>query len=155
MRIAIRSALLSAALILPTAACFSHTPPDNNWKDVGAGLETTGLPPEPTPTPPDSKKALESTAHEYDLAASEGKVAEAYEFYSQRCKDILDLDSYRTQLEQYFEGRDPDYVGVEAGVEGTKGWAVPIDMAPDAPRDELLAPREWTFIDGRWQLDHC
>ena len=48
---------------------------------------------------PNSKEALEQEAHQLDVLASQAQAAEAYEYYSQRCKGIIgDLDSYKSFL---------------------------------------------------------
>jgi serine/threonine protein kinase, bacterial len=102
-----------------------------------------------------SKEALEAAAHQLDVLASQGKAADAYEFYSQRCKNIIgDLDSYRAELDVFFEGRNPQYSSATAKVNGSSGQVVSIDDDPSAPAS-AMNPRTWTFIDGRWQFDNC
>ena len=102
-----------------------------------------------------SKEALETAAHQLDVLASQGKAAEAYEFYSQRCKNIIgDLNSYKAFLASWIEGRNPQYSGVTVKVNGSSGQVVSIDNDPNAPASSMN-PRTWTFIDGRWQFDTC
>lgn len=89
----------------------------------------------PTPTPTiatNFKEALESAAHDLDVLASQGKAAEAYEFYSQRCKNLIgDLDSYKTFLSSWLEGRNPQYSGVTVKVNGSSGQVVSVDNGPE------------------------
>jgi serine/threonine protein kinase, bacterial len=104
---------------------------------------------------PNSKEALEQAAHQLDVLASQAQAAEAYEFYSQRCKGIIgDLDSYKSFLAVWLEGRNPQYSGVTVKVNDSSGQVVSIDNDPNAPATSM-DPRTWTFIDGRWQFDNC
>ena len=109
-----------------------------------------------TPPPPNSKEDLETRAHQLDLLASQGDAAAAYNFYSQRCKNIIgDLDSYKAVLTEWLKGRSPQYSNaVTAKVNGSSAQVVSIDGDPNAPAS-AMTPRTWTFIDGQWQFDNC
>ena len=109
-----------------------------------------------TPPPPNSKETLETRAHQLDLLASQGDAAAAYNFYSQRCKNIIgDLDSYKAVLTEWLRGRSPQYSNnVTAKVNGSSAQVVSIDSDPNAPAN-AMTPRTWTFIDGQWQFDNC
>lgn len=134
------------ALVTAVGGCSSPEP-----SPVSTVVSTS-----PVPTvAANSKEALESAAHKLDVLASQGKAAEAYEFYSQRCKNIIgDLDSYKIFLESWLEGRNPQYSGVTVKVNGSSGQVVSVDNDPKAPAS-TMNPRTWTFIDGRWQFDNC
>lgn len=104
---------------------------------------------------PNSKEALEDRAHQLDLLASKGDAAAAWQFYSQRCKNIIgNLDSYKAFLTQWREGRNPQYGGVTVKVNGSSAQVVSVDNDPNAPASSM-EPRTWTFIDGQWQFDNC
>jgi len=104
---------------------------------------------------PNSKEALEARAHELDLLASRGDAAAAWEFYSQRCKNIIgNLDSYKIFMDQWRAGRNPQYGGVTVKVNGSSAQVVSVDNDPNAPASSM-DPRTWTFIDGQWQFDNC
>lgn len=104
---------------------------------------------------PNSKEALETRAHQLDVLASKGDAASAYEFYSQRCKNIIgNLDRYKAFLSEWLKGRSPQYSGVTVKVNGSSGQVVSIDNDPNSPASSMQ-PRTWTFIDGEWQFDNC
>lgn len=108
-----------------------------------------------TTVAPDSREALEAAAHRLDVLATQGNAAEAYRFYSQRCKNIIgDLNSYKAFLASWREGRNPQYSGVTVKVNGSSAQVVSIDDDPNAPAS-TMNPRTWTLIDGRWQFDNC
>jgi len=89
------------------------------------------------------------------MLASQGRAAEAYKFYSQRCKAIIgDLEAYKAELDAFFAGRNPQYTSATAQVNGSSGHVVSVDEDPSAPAS-AMNPRTWTFIDGRWQFDNC
>ena len=117
-------------------------------------------PPSPAPatisTPaPNSKEVLEARAQQLDQLASQGEAAAAWEFYSQRCKNIIgNLDSYGIFLEQWRKGRNFQYGGVTVKVNGSSAQVVTVDNDPNAPASSMQ-PRTWTFIDGQWQFDNC
>jgi len=102
-----------------------------------------------------SKEALEIRAHQLDVLASQGDANAAYQFYSQRCKNIFgNLDSYKAFLTEWLKGRNPQYSGVTVKVNGSSGQVVSIDNDPNSPPSSM-DPRTWTFIDGEWQFDNC
>lgn len=104
---------------------------------------------------PNSKEALEIRAHQLDILATQGNAAEAYTFYSQRCKNTIgDLSAYKAVLNQWLDGREPRYSGVAVSIKGSSAQVVSIDNDPDAPVSSM-DPRTWTFIDGAWQFDNC
>lgn len=104
---------------------------------------------------PNSKEALEARAHQLDVLASQGDAAAAYEFYSQRCKNIIgNLDAYKAFLTEWLKGRNPQYGGVTVKVNGSSAQVVSVDNDPNAPASSMQ-PRTWTFIDGQWQFDNC
>jgi outer membrane murein-binding lipoprotein Lpp len=101
----------------------------------------------PSPLNPQSKEALERSAHELDVRAARREDARAWEYYSQRCKDqIGSLENYSTVLDEFFKGRAPQFGGVTANVRGSSAQVVSIDKDPNAPASAIL-PRTWTFID--------
>ena len=123
--------------------------------DAGSANATIAASATTTVAAPNSKEALESAAHQLDLLASQGNASAAYEFYSQRCKNIIgDVESYKAFLAAWLEGRKPQYSGVTVRVNGSSGQVVSIDDDPNAPAS-AMNPRTWTFIDGRWQFDNC
>ena len=104
---------------------------------------------------PNSKEELEARAHELDLLASQRNATAAYEFYSQRCKNIIgNLDSYKAFLDKWLKGRDPQYSGVTVKVNGSSAQVVSIDNDPGTPASSMN-PRTWTFIDDILQFDNC
>lgn len=108
-----------------------------------------------TTPPPNSKEALEARAQQLDQLASQGAAAEAWEFYSQRCKNIIgNLESYKLFLDQWRKGRNFQYGGVTVKVNGSSAQVVTVDNDPNAPASSM-DPRTWTFIDGQWQFDNC
>lgn len=109
----------------------------------------------PSRTAPNSAEALQDVAHRLDVLASTGQTEAAWDLYSQRCKNqIGDLGAYRAALAVFFEGRNPQYESATARVNGSSGQVVSVDKDPSAPASSM-APRTWTFIDGRWQFDNC
>lgn len=145
-----RAALICALLLVGGVSGCSATDSATKTETPAAAPATT------TTTPaPNSKEALEDRAHQLDLLASKGDAAAAWEFYSQRCKNIIgNLDSYKTLLNQWREGRNPQYGGVTARVNGSSAQVVSVDNDPNAPASSM-DPRTWTFIDGQWQFDNC
>jgi hypothetical protein len=116
----------------------------------GANSESAGSQPRPQ-----SKEAVERSAHELDAIAASRQDAKAWAYYSQRCKDkIGSLENYSNLLDVFFEGRAPRYESATAQVNGSSAQVVPIDKDPKAPAS-AVQPRRWTFIDGRWQFDNC
>jgi len=108
-----------------------------------------------TTSAPHSKEALEARAHRMDTLASQGDAAAAFQFYSQRCKDIIGgLDAYRTALTEWLTSHTPRYAGVTVRVSGSSAQVVSVDSDPNAPASSM-APRTWTFIDGAWHFDNC
>ena len=131
------------------AGCSSST--EGSSASPAAG---TGSPVSATPAP-NSKEALEARAHELDVLASRGDAEAAYEFYSQRCKNIIgNLDSYKAFMTEWLKGRNPQYGGVTVKVNGSSAQVVSVDNDPKAPASSM-EPRTWTFIDGVWQFDNC
>jgi serine/threonine protein kinase, bacterial len=139
------------SLALLCAAFINGCSPSDSIKDGNADGVSSASP----SVGPNSKEALQSVAHELDVLASQGKAAEAYQFYSQRCKNIIgDLNSFKAFLAVWLEGRDPRYSGVTVKINGSSAQVVSIDDDPNAPVDSMN-PRTWTFIDGRWRFDNC
>jgi serine/threonine-protein kinase len=102
-----------------------------------------------------SREAVERSAHELDVLASNRQDSKAWEFYSQRCKNIIgSLENYSRELDLFFRGRSPHYESATARVNGSSAQVVSIDNDPSAPAS-AMQPRTWTFIDGRWQFDNC
>ena len=121
----------------------------------GSGSESTIASTTTTAPAPNSKEALEARAHQLDVLASQGNAEAAYRFYSQRCKNIIgNLDSYKIFMDQWREGRNPQYGGVTVKVNGSSAQVVSVDNDPNAPASSM-DPRTWTFIDGQWQFDNC
>jgi serine/threonine-protein kinase len=107
------------------------------------------------PPAPNSKEALEARARELDTLASQGKAAEAYTYYSQRCKNIIgDLDSYKLFLDQWRKDRNFQPGPITVRINGSSAQVVTVDNDPNAPASSM-DPRTWTFIDGTWQFDNC
>jgi hypothetical protein len=108
-----------------------------------------------TPPDPRSKAALESAGHRLDVLAATRQDAQAWEYYSARCKaEIGDLAAFSVVLDEFFRGRHPNYQSATAVVNGSSGKVISVDADPYAPASASL-PRTWTFIDGRWQFDNC
>lgn len=104
---------------------------------------------------PRSKEALESAGHRLDVLAATRQDAQAWEYYSARCKaKIGGLGAYSAELDEFFRGRHPNYQSATAVVDGSSGKVISVDADPSAPASASL-PRTWTFIDGRWQFDNC
>lgn len=121
-----------------------------------ATAEAPSAAPATSSTPaPNSKEVLEARAQRLDQLASRGEAAAAWEFYSQRCKNVIgSLDSYKIFLEQWRKGRNFQYGGVTVKVNGSSAQVVTVDNDPNAPASSMQ-PRTWTFIDGQWQFDNC
>ncbi len=143
------AALICAFLLVGGVSGCSST-------DSATKTETPAAAPATTTTPaPNSKEALEERAHQLDLLATKGDAVAAWEFYSQRCKNIIgNLDSYKIFMDQWREGRNPQYGGVTVKVNGSSAQVVSVDNDPNAPASSM-DPRTWTFIDGQWQFDNC
>ena len=121
----------------------------------GSGRESTAARTTSAAPAPNSKEALEARAHQLDVLASHGDAKAAYAFYSQRCKNIIgSFESYSAFLTEWLKGRNPQYSGVTAKVNGSSGQVVSIDNDPNSPASSM-DPRTWTFIDGEWQFDNC
>jgi hypothetical protein len=104
---------------------------------------------------PNSKEALEARAHRMNTLASQGDAAAAYQFYSQRCKDIIGgLDGYQTALNEWLKSHTPQYSGVTVRVSGSSAQVVSVDSDPKAPASSM-APRTWMFTDDAWHFDNC
>lgn len=141
--------LIFSGLVAAGAIGCSTSTSTNAPASPAATAATTTAP------PANSKEALEARAHQLDILASQGDAAAAYEFYSQRCKNIIgNLDSYKAFLTEWRKGRNPQYEGVTARVNGSSAQVVSVDNDPDAPAS-AMDPRTWTFIDGQWQFDNC
>ncbi len=143
------AALICAFLLVGGVSGCSST-------DSATKTETPAAAPATTTTPaPNSKEALEERAHQLDLLATKGDAVAAWEFYSQRCKNIIgNLDSYKLFLDQWRKGRNPQYGGVTVKINGSSAQVVSVDNDPNAPASSMQ-PRTWTFIDGQWQFDNC
>lgn len=109
----------------------------------------------PASQDPRSKEALEYAGHRLDVLAATRQDAQAWEYYSARCKaKIGGLAAYAAVLDEFFRGRHPNYQSATAVVDGSSGKVISVDADPSAPASASL-PRTWTFIDGRWQFDNC
>ncbi len=144
-----QAAIISAFLLIGSVSGCSSA--DTGTKaEIPAATSATSAAPAPN-----SKEALETRAHQLDLLATNGDAAAAWEFYSQRCKNIIGgLDSYKLFLDQWRKGRNPQYGGVTVKVNGSSAQVVSVDNDPNAPASSMQ-PRTWTFIDGQWQFDNC
>jgi hypothetical protein len=145
-----RAAMICAFLLLGGLSGCSSSDSTTKTEAPGAAPATT------TTTPaPNSKEALETRAQQLDQLASQGNAAAAWEFYSQRCKNVIgNLDSYEIFLEQWRKDRNFQYGGVTVKVNGSSAQVVTVDNDPNAPASSM-DPRTWTFIDGQWQFDNC
>ena len=143
--------VLSAVLIAAsTAAGCASSESGSSSPAPAVTTDTTTTAPAPN-----SKEALEARAKELDTLAHQGKAAEAYTYYSQRCKNILgDLDSYKIFLEEWRKGRNPQPGPITVRINGSSAQVVTVDNDPNAPASSM-EPRTWTFIDGTWQFDNC
>lgn len=98
---------------------------------------------------------LIDSAEDLDRLAAAGKAEAAWDYYSQRCKNVIGgIDSYRATLNYIFKDRDPKYAGVTVRINGSSAQVVTVDESPTAPASSM-DPRTWTYIDGRWQFDNC
>jgi hypothetical protein len=94
----------------------------------------------PSPLNPQSKEALERSAHELDVRAVRRDDAKAWDYYSQRCKgQIGSLENYSTVLDEFFRGRAPQFEGVTANVRGSSAQVVSIDKDPKCARERDAA----------------
>jgi serine/threonine protein kinase, bacterial len=151
----IGSVVLSGVILVGSVAACSPVEQGAGDEHAAGRATTTAVVPATPQIAANSKEALESAAHQLDLLASQRNASAAYEFYSQRCKNIIgDVDSYRTFLAAWLDGRSPQYSGVTVKVNGSSGQVVSIDDDRNAPASSMN-PRTWTFIDGRWQFDNC
>lgn len=152
-----RAALWIAAAAIALTGCSSSgsadgaasTTPDAERASITTTTTTTTTP------DPRSAEALEDAGHQLDVLAAGRRDAQAWEFYSARCKaEIGDLAAYSVVLDEFFRGRTPNYESATAVVDGSSGKVISVDTDPSAP-DSASLPRTWTFIDGRWQFDNC
>lgn len=145
-----RGVLVCAALVVGGLSSCSSTDSATTIEAPAASPATTTAAPAPN-----SKEPLEARAQQLDQLASKGEAAAAWEFYSQRCKNIIgSLDSYKLFLDQWREGRNFQYGGVTVKVNGSSAQVVTVDNDPNAPASSM-EPRTWTFIAGQWQFDNC
>lgn len=141
--------MICAFLLVGVVSGCSGSPSASKSDTPAAAPSTSAAP------APNSKEALENRAHQLDLLATQGDAAAAWEFYSQRCKNIIgNLESYKMFLNQWRQGRNPQYGGVTVKVNGSSAQVVSVDNDPNAPAS-AMQPRTWTFIDGQWQFDNC
>ena len=142
---------VTAALLVSAgaAACTSSTDTAGPPATATQAATTSSAP------APNSKEALEARARELDLLVTKGDAESAYQFYSQRCKNIIGgLDAYTMFLEQRRNDRNPQFGGITVKVNGSSAQVVTVDNDPNAPVDSMQ-PRTWTFIDNTWQFDNC
>lgn len=107
------------------------------------------------PAAPSRGDRLIAAATDLNHRAANGDYRKAWQYYSQRCKNIIGgLESYGYQMDYLFKDRDPEWAGVTVRINGSSAQVVSVDKSATAPAG-AMDPRTWTFIDGRWQFDNC
>ncbi|MBE7158324.1 MAG: hypothetical protein INR62_07795 [Rhodospirillales bacterium] len=143
--------LATALIALVIAGCSSESAVGEDTAPQTAVISSASASASAAASGP-TETSLRQRLNEIYALARTGDFAAVYKYTSPRCQAETSEQTFVATLEQQSRGRD--YSGDPQYLIDLKGTVAKV-VTKSADGKSDLAPRTWTYADGKWSFDNC